>query len=106
MNGALTKHPLGWETMLDTCPLVRQVCSHMDENAHWLSMLSIIRNMTFETANEIYVAHSATVMRHLCLCLANPVGEAASYAFDILFQVSVEWSLQRFKIASYSAISR
>lgn len=87
MRGYISHGDLSWHAVIGNRPVVDHLIRHIPANNFEVSLLNLVRNLSIEPMNEMQIAHSATIMRHLCVCLVNPTTDAASYAFDILAQV-------------------
>jgi hypothetical protein len=53
----------------------RFLSSQLDSNTFITTILSILRNLSFEIANEIYIAYHSTIMRHLSSIMISSILE-------------------------------
>lgn len=87
VRASISHGNLTWQAEIGTVPVVHHLFRQLPANKFELALLNVLRNMSIDPANEMHIAHSATAMRHLCVCLVDPTTDAASHAFDILAQV-------------------
>jgi hypothetical protein len=81
---------------VENYPVFMLVSRTVDDNTMLLYILTILHNLSFEIANEQFLAFSVTIMRHLVSLihiaapsgLNSPLTEASRLAYSILGQVS------------------
>ena len=71
---------------------MRIIANNLDENILLLSVLSVLKNISFETSNEGYIAASSILMPHLIslTLVCSRKSEAYQLASDILSNVSAK----------------
>jgi hypothetical protein len=79
-------------------PHFRALSITLDDNPLLLNTLTIIRNLSFEACNEVPIASSYPIMRHLVTVLMSSYGslsmsEASQTALDTILNISGRWDL-------------
>jgi hypothetical protein len=81
---------------IENYPVFVQISRTIDDNTILLNILTILNNLSYEIANEMFLAFSVTVMRHLVSLIHistpsgpnSPLTDASRLAFGILFQIA------------------
>ena len=82
--------------LVERNPLLLSVARSLDDNPLLLHVLAVVHNLSYDVVNEIFIAFSACLMRHLITLLHvssfgghhGPVLEASQLAYEILSHVS------------------
>lgn len=97
MIGELTSNPLckdiSWSKSIEPSSLqiMKTLGKVADENVLLLAILNILRNLSFDAANEHMIAASSTVFKHVValeVVSGNTQGEATNFAHEIMCNIA------------------